>query len=178
MSHAVAQETGKDMSKTLVLIRHGHRDNGRRELDNGLTDKGREQAKNIKRFFAERFSAEDITRGLWFVSSPKLRCMETLLPTAKACDRPVDANPDLDEQGTKENSSGFEARVKRFLSEWSSSKAGITVLCSHGDWLPLATAQLLGFHHEFKKGSWLEIEWESGSAYLKWYVPGFRAFYK
>ncbi|MGZ3722584.1 MAG: phosphoglycerate mutase family protein [Bdellovibrionales bacterium] len=166
------------MTKTLVLCRHAHRDNTKRELDNGLTDKGREQAKNIKRFFADRFQAEDLKRGLWFVSSPKLRCMETLLPTAKACDRPVDAHPDLDEQSSKEGTAGLETRVKRFLNEWSSSKVGITVLCSHGDWLPLATFQLLGTYHDFKKGSWLEIEWVSGKAYLKWYVPTFRPFYK
>src|SRR5262245_33981006 len=71
------------MQKTLILIRHGHRDNSRRELDNGLTEKGQSQAKNIRRFFAERFSGDEIGKGLWLVSSPKVRCMETLQPTAK-----------------------------------------------------------------------------------------------
>ena len=166
------------MTKTLVLCRHGHRDNSKRELDNGLTDKGRDQAKSIKHFFADRFTPEDLKRGLWFVSSPKLRCQETLLPTAKACERAVDAHPGLDEQSIKESSSGLENRVKQFLSEWSASKVGITVLCSHGDWLPFAAYQLLGVHQEFKKGCWLEIEWISGKAYLKWYVPSFRPFYE
>lgn len=165
------------MSKTLILCRHGHRDNSKRELDNGLTDKGRDQAKNIKRFFSDRFSAEDVKNGLWFVSSPKVRCVETIFPAAKVYDRAVDSHPDLDEQGEKESTPAFEARVERFLKEWLVCKVEVTVLCSHGDWLPLATSQLLGLPHEFKKGSWLEIEWVSGSAYLKWYVPSFRAFY-
>src|SRR4029079_6552406 len=102
MGHSVAHEARKNMTKTLVLCRHGHRDNTKRELDNGLTDKGREQAKSIKRFFSERFSDEDLKKGVWFVSSPKLRCIETLQPTAKGLDRPVDAHPDLDEQSSRE----------------------------------------------------------------------------
>ena len=166
------------MTKTLVLCRHAHRDNSRRELDNGLTDKGREQAKNIRRFFLDRFSADDLKKGLWFVSSPKLRCLETLTPAAKAFDRPVDAHPDLDEQGTKEGTAAFEQRIKRFLAEWNASKVAVTVVCSHGDWLPLAAFELLGLHQEFKKGGWLEVESVSGSSYLKWYVPTFRPFYK
>jgi broad specificity phosphatase PhoE len=168
----------KNMTKTLVLCRHGHRDNSKRELDNGLDEKGRDQAKNIKKFFSERFSAEDHKRGIWFASSPKLRCMETLLPAAKVCDRTVDAHPALDEQGLKEPSSGLEKRVQLFLHEWKEAKAGITIVCSHGDWLPLATFQLLGIAQDFKKGAWLELEWGSGEAYLKWYVPSFRTFYK
>lgn len=166
------------MTKTLVLVRHANRDNSRRELDNGLDEKGREQAKSIKRFMSQRFSPEDFARGLWFVSSPKIRCLETLLPTAKSFDRPVDAHPDLDEGSGKEGVHGLESRVSHFLKEWSASKVGFTVICSHGDWLPLATFQLLGLHHEYKKGSWLELESENGRTYLKWYVPSFKSFYK
>lgn len=166
------------MTKTLVLIRHGHRDNSRREIDNGLDDKGRDQAKNIKRFFMERFSTEDFKNGLWFVSSPKLRCVETILPTAKGLERNVDSHPDLDEQSGREGSAGLEMRVQRFLQEWTNSKITFTVACSHGDWLPLATYHLLGVTHDFKKGGWLEVEWSSGRAYLKWCVPTLKPFYK
>lgn len=166
------------MTKTLVLCRHAHRDNSRRELDNGLDDKGRDQAKNIRRFMSERFSANDFKDGLWFVSSPKVRCLETLAPSAKDFERPVDTHPDVDEAHAKESVMALEERVRRFLKEWSTSKVGFTVVCSHGDWLPLATMQLLGIHHEFKKGSWMELEWLAGRAYLKWYVPNFKHFYK
>jgi broad specificity phosphatase PhoE len=168
----------KDMTKTLVLCRHGHRDTSRRELDNGLSEKGREQAKNIKRFLTERFDAEDLRQGIWFASSPKLRCVETILPAAKAVGREVDSHPDLDEQGSKEPSSAFEARIQRFLNEWTASTVGVTVVCSHGDWLPLVAHRLIGIPQDFKKGAWLEIEWVSGEAFLKWYVPSFRVFYK
>lgn len=166
------------MTKTLVLCRHAHRDNSLRELDNGLDEKGKDQAKNIKRFLSDRYSPEDFETGLWFVSSPKARCLETLLPVAKEFDRSVDAHPDLDEANAKESVVALEERVRRFLKEWSTSKVGFTVVCSHGDWLPLATMQLFGLHHEFKKGSWMELEWLSGRAYLKWYVPSFKTFYK
>lgn len=166
------------MAKTLVLIRHAHRDTTKRELDNGLDDKGREQAKAIRRFFSERFSVEDFKNGLWLASSPKLRCMETLQPAAKVAERTVDAHPDLDEGTMKEGEKGLDLRVQRVLQEWSQSKIGLTVLCSHGDWLPLAAYRLLGLHLEPKKGSWLELEWSGGQAVLRWYIPSFRHFFK
>lgn len=166
------------MQKTLILIRHGHRDNSRRELDNGLTDKGREQAKGIKRFFTERFSKDEYGSGLWILASPKVRCIETLQPLAKAVDRPVDVHPSLDEQSGKEAGKAFEGRVQSFLKEWSESKTQITILCSHGDWLPVATKQLLGVFQDFKKGGWLEIEADGGFNALRWYVPTFKHFFK
>jgi len=165
------------MVKTLILIRHGHRDTSNRELDNGLSDKGRDQAKAVKRFFTSRFSEEDFKGGLWLVSSPKIRCIETLLPMTKSLDRPVDAHPQLDERNANEPSGRMEERVQTFLHEWTRSQAALTVLSSHGDWLPIATYHLLGLDIEPKKGSWLELEWSGGQAALKWYIPSFRHFY-
>ena len=165
------------MSKTLVMIRHAHRDNSQRELDNGLDEKGLEQAKYLRRFFQARFKPEDLKKGLWLVSSPKLRCKETLIPLAKETDRPIDAHPGLDEQSGRESSAAFHERVKGFLAEWKQSKVATTILCSHGDWLPVAALLLLGLPLDMKKGAWLEIDWDGGSAQLKWHIPGFRAFY-
>ena len=165
------------MVKTLILIRHGHRDTTVRALNNGLSEKGREQAKAIKRFFAARFDEEQLKSGVWFVSSPKLRCMETLLPTAKAFQREVDAHPLLDEQNTKETGAKLEERVQSFLKEWSRSEMAVTVVSSHGDWLPLAMFQLLGLHFDPKKGSWFEVEWSMGRASLKWLIPSLKHFY-
>lgn len=166
------------MQKTLVLIRHAHRDNSKRDLDNGLDEKGREQAKALKKFFSERFSEDDAGKGLWLVSSPKLRCQETLQPIAKALDRRVDAHPGLDEQSAKENLRAFEVRIQGFLREWMESKVPITLLCSHGDWLPMAVQQLLGLPMSFKKGAWLELDWESGHSELRWYIPSFKTLFK
>lgn len=164
------------MSKTLILIRHGHRDTTNRELDNGLSEKGRTQAKAIAKFFERRFGL-DLEKGLWVVSSPKLRCVETLLPLAKAAGRKVDIHPDLDEQGLREAGGSFAGRIQRFLNEWKNAKADLTVLCSHGDWLPAATQHLLGAAQAFKKGGWMEIELEADHSALKWYVPTFKPFY-
>ena len=166
------------MSKTLILIRHAHRDNSRRELDNGLDDKGREQAKSLKKFFFARFSTEDLKGGLWLVSSPKIRCQETLLPIAKDLGRSVDVHPGLDEQGPKETGAEFSSRVQKFIKEWESSKVPTTVVCGHGDNLPLTVQHLLGWPQSFKKGAWLEVEMEGGSKALRWYIPSFKHFFK
>jgi broad specificity phosphatase PhoE len=165
------------MDKTLIIIRHGSRDNSRRELDNGLDEKGKDQAKRIKRFFSSRFSQDDLKGGLWLVSSPKIRCVETLQPIAKALDRPVDIHPGLDEQSPREAGSGMEVRIQNFLSEWKKSGVGITVLSSHGDWIPMAVSRLLGLTIDPKKGSWLEIAGEGGLITLKWYIPTFKHFF-
>jgi broad specificity phosphatase PhoE len=166
------------MTKTLVLIRHGHRDTSRRELDNGLSGKGRSQAKALRSFFMDRFAGHDFGKGLWLVSSPKLRCQETLTPLAKAVDRSVDVHPDLDQQGSRESLSVFEGRVVSFLTEWKASAAPLTVLGSHGDWLPVAIKELLGLSLEFRKGSWTEIELRDNRPFLTWSLPTFKHFYK
>jgi broad specificity phosphatase PhoE len=166
------------MAKTLILVRHGHRDTARRELDNGLSDKGREQARAIRRFFTDRFKPDDFKRGLWLVSSPKVRCVETLQPLAKEINRPVDIHPALDEQGSKESAKAFLDRVHGFLQEWEQSPSELTVLASHGDWLPVAIGHLLGLPQEVKKGSWLELEKVDGGAALRWYIPSFKHFYR
>jgi len=163
------------MTKTLVLVRHAHRDTARRELDNGLSEKGRGQARWVKRFFDQRF--KDLDSGLWLVSSPKVRCLETLSPIAKSLGRPLDSHPLLDEQGAKEPFERFEERIHLFLHEWTRSSAPLTLLCSHGDWLPTAVFHLLGVQQDFKKGGWLELEWVNGGAALRWYVPSFKWFY-
>lgn len=165
------------MSKTLILIRHGHRDNSMRQLDNGLTDKGREQAKAIKRYFTARYEEDDVKSSLWLVSSPKIRCVETLLPLSKAMDRTVDIHPHLNEGQPGEGSRALEARIQNFLKEWKQSKVEITVACSHGDWIPIAVHQLLGLYVDPKKGSWLEIELESERAELQSYIPSFKHFF-
>jgi broad specificity phosphatase PhoE len=165
------------MNKTLILIRHAHRDTSNRELDNGLSAKGKDQAKFLKRFFAERFSPDDTRQGLWLLASPKKRCFETLEPIAKHAESTIDRNPDLDEGQNGESIEAMTKRVQHFLHEWHQHQAGITVACSHGDWLPIAVSELLGFGHEMKKGSWFEVELENSQPQLKWYIPSFRIFY-
>lgn len=166
------------MQKTLILIRHAHRDNTQRELDNALSEKGREQAKLIKRFFTERFSKDELGKGLWLVSSPKIRCVETLQPIAKVMERQVDVHPGLDEASARESIKAFETRIQSFLHEWQESKIPMTILCSHGDWLPTAVGQLMGIQQDFKKGAWLELETEGAFHAIRWYIPSFKHFFK
>lgn len=166
------------MTKTLIMIRHGHRDTTRRELNNGLSEKGREQAKSVRRFFNDRFEHLTQAGGLWLVASPKVRCVETLEPLARQLERDVDAHPELHEQGAREPRAAFEERIHSFIHEWTHASVETTILCSHGDWLPVAAYHLLGIAHEFKKGSWLELEWNGERAALKWYVPSFKTFYR
>lgn len=160
--------------KTLVLIRHAHRDNMVRSRDNGLSDKGCEQARWLKKYFYKRF---DERTGVWLVSSPKIRCVETLEPIAKDGGYEVDQHPDLLEQGAAETMAKFEGRIQHFLKEWAGSPQPLTVVCSHGDWLPLAAGELLGVEIDFKKGAWLEVEYESGKSFLRSYIPNFKSFY-
>lgn len=161
------------MKKTLVLIRHGHRDNSVRSRDNGLSEKGQEQARWLKKYFFRRFEERD---GLWLVSSPKVRCIETLEPIAKEGGFEVDCNPDLTEQSAGETLVKFETRIRRFLEEWAHSPQPLTLVSSHGDWLPLAARHLLGADFDFKKGSWLELEWD-GRGILRSYIPSFKLFF-
>jgi broad specificity phosphatase PhoE len=165
------------MAKILVLIRHGQRDNSQPSLDNGLNDKGKEQARMLRRFFSARFQPDDLKRGVWIVSSPKKRCIETLTPLAKSIERPVDIHPDLIEQDIKETSADQIRRIQHFLKEWKESKAELTILCSHGDWLPMATQQILGLPIGFKKGAWVEIHLDDGVFELRWVIPSFKALF-
>lgn len=156
------------------MVRHAHRDTSDRLQDNGLSAKGVDQARALRKFFAARFGQEELSEGLWLVSSPKKRCLETLEPIAKLIGSSLDIHPDLVEQKSSETSQVLALRVQRFLDEWAKNKAKVCILCSHGDWLPIAISQILGFHHEMKKGSWFELEWVGHRAQLKWYIPNFK----
>jgi broad specificity phosphatase PhoE len=127
----------------------------------------------------DRFEGIDAQKGLWLVSSPKLRCQETLSPIAKALNRTVDIHPGLNEQSPGEPLAAFDKRVAAFLDEWSRASASVTILCSHGDWLPVASRRLLGgVRFEHKKAGWLELEWLGGVSSLKWCIPSFKLLYK
>ncbi|MGE4132635.1 MAG: phosphoglycerate mutase family protein [Bdellovibrionales bacterium] len=165
------------MPKTLILVRHAHRDNTDRAVDNGLSEKGKTQAKAIRRFYLDRFSAQENKAGIWLVTSPKIRCQETLAPLAKVLEKAVDLHPWLDEQAGKESVKAFEQRIEDFLAEWRASKMERTILCSHGDWLPLAIQKLLGLSVGLKKGSWVELEWSGTQASVLWWIPTFKHFY-
>lgn len=145
------------MNKTLVIIRHAHRDTAKgRELNNGLSEKGRRQVRKAFDFFFERFPEMETPVLL---SSGKKRCLETLEPLARKLERKLTPHPLLLERTEKETATQFKARIKKFIAEWEKSSAAVTVICTHGDWIPVFFKTLLGTSIELKKGGWAEVEW-------------------
>lgn len=167
------------MIKQLIFIRHAHRDTTERSQDNGLSAKGQRQAKWIKRFASQRFNAQDLQQlGAIFLSSPKLRCVQTLEPIATAFRFSVLANRSLDEQQRQESFAALNDRIHDFLKSWAKEAPPVTFICSHGDWLPLAIFHLLGITVELKKGAWFELNLDGSSAELAWSIPSFKTFYE
>lgn len=158
------------MNRTLVIIRHAHRDTeAGRELNNGLSDKGRKQVRKLFDFYFERFP--EIERPMLLTSGRK-RCVETLEPLARKLERRLIVNPLLMEQTEKETTARFKARIRKFKSEWRKSSAELTVICSHGDWIPLFFKELLGTEIHLKKGAWAEVEYIR-EPQLTWLVQSF-----
>jgi len=149
-------------NRTLILVRHAHRDTSDRERDNSLSDRGREQAKAVSRYFRERFKKESAL----LVSSPKVRCIETLLPLADKLGVDVKVVDLLDEQS--ESDAGFQRRLEKFFRWWKLRGPELVVACSHGDWIPAFAHKVLGLSVDLKKGGWLEIEARDGALSLRW----------
>jgi broad specificity phosphatase PhoE len=160
---------------SIILIRHAHRDTADRAFDNGLSDKGRAEAEALQKFFVKKCGSSwppAKMNELALISSPKRRCIETLTPIQELTGVNISVNQALDEQKASETTSQFIQRCRAFLNAVSSPLGSSEdsklrgkrwiVLCSHGDWLPLAvqvlthspTLQPLAF----KKGSWTQIE--------------------
>ena len=158
------------MNKTLVIIRHAHRDTSKGvELNNGLSDKGRKQVRKLFDFYFERFPEVEKPALL---SSARKRCIETLDPLARKLERRLAAHPLLLEQTEKETSTQFKQRIRRFKREWEKSSSELTVICSHGDWIPFFLKELIGTEVDLKKGGWAEIEW-TDKPRLTWIIQSF-----
>lgn len=135
--------------RILIVIRHAHRDIGSDRLeDNGLSEKGKEQAKAFCKMF--RTIRHDKKAELF--SSPKKRCRQTLKPLAKKMDSPIKVMKLLDEGGD------LLDKAKRFRRWLNRKKASIVIVCSHGDLMPILYKDLTGQTLDFKKGEWRMIE--------------------
>lgn len=137
--------------RQIFLVRHAHRetDDGRMK-DNGLSEKGKDQAKAVAKFVLEASKGEDFL----LLSSPKKRCIETLEPLGKKLGRDVNVEINLDEGGN------LEKKVQDFFNDWKKTESECTVICSHGDWLPVAIEQILRVFVDFKKGAVCELRYE------------------
>jgi phosphohistidine phosphatase SixA len=149
-------------NKTLILVRHAHRDTSHKEADNGLSAKGKDQAETLSKQIQRIYGVSQAT----FLSSPKRRCIETLEPLCQAFESTVQSDPLLDEQQDSETSFKFRQRIQTFLERWIKGKDPFIFACSHGDWLPIAVELLTGAHSEFDKGGWAQVNWIRNDAII------------
>ncbi len=149
---------------TIVLVRHAHRDTSDRMLDNGLSAKGWEQARavaqEIRRILESEKAGGDLVE---LISSPKLRCLETLDPISRILGVGVQIDPRLDEQGAAETGRNFSDRVLEYFSflKLKENKSAILVLCSHGDWIPEFTYRLTQERLELNKAGFVVLKFDS-----------------
>lgn len=125
----------------------------------------------MARFFLSRFS--DVKPVI--LSSPKVRCVETVAPLAKAVDAEIVAVPELTEHGDlskEETYPQFKKRIEKILSEQINSRSKIIILCSHGDWIPEALQILTGNDLALDKAGWAEFEIVGSQRKLTWLVQG------
>lgn len=162
---------GKQPSyRTLILIRHAHRDTTDRSLNNGLDAKGRAQAKRLLRHFvaygAAKYGAAGVpAHEVRVVSSPKRRCVETVAAIAAVAGTGVEESALLVEQADNETEERMGERAARFVREWAAVPGSprVTIACSHGDWLPEALLAATGGRMRLKKGAWAEIRLPAGA---------------
>ena len=161
------------MSKRVVLIRHGHRQVNAFDRDNALSEEGERQAVLLRDFYARRFGRPLRSPRLYV--SPKLRCRQTLLPLERYLGISSSIDDGLDESGN--HSYSLAERVEHVLKRTLSGPDALTILCSHGDWIPVAVQQLVGLYLDPAKGSWTEFSVNpDGRAELQWCVPDLAVF--
>lgn len=152
--------------KRLVFIRHAHRNTSDPAKDNGLSDKGEAQVKRLLKFASARLQGSTPI----FLSSPKKRCVQTLSPIAEALNAKLIIDERLSEQAPNENRSQYEARIDEFLDFYKYESDEVTVICSHGDFIPILIEKLTQAKAGLKKAGYGEIETISGESYLTWLV--------
>ncbi len=145
--------------RRLYLVRHAHRDVSDRAQDNGLTEKGREQALRVRDWFVR----SGLPMPGEVLTSPRVRCRETLEPLALATGARLRVDPGLEEQRDGESPGALGTRVLEWLEAWVASEAEMTIACSHGDWIPLLVGICTGKRMEISKGAIVGLEFP-GSA--------------
>lgn len=157
-------------TKTLVIIRHAHRDKSQgRDIDNGLSEKGLKQAKRATQYFERRYGG---TRPK-VMSSPKVRCVETVLAIADFSKKRIEISELLDEQHEGEAQRAYKKRIDEFLRWWREEGPPLTVISSHGDWIPQFLKDATGAWIDLKKGGWAELEIIDKSPNLTWLIQEF-----
>ena len=160
-------------AKRLILIRHAHRDTSAgRELDNGLSKKGKMQARRIAGYLMHSLGDEQPT----LISSPTKRCRQTLKPFAKERDIPLETTPLVYEQNPDETWKQFERRIRYFCTSWEKSGNETTIVCSHGDWIPSCVFQLAEVGIKLKKGGLVEFVVDDDGVHLHTLLQSLKPF--
>lgn len=140
--------------KKLILVRHAHRNtNFGREKDNGLSSKGKINAMNLLKTL--RLSSHKGRVVLY--SSPKKRCVETLIPLSRQLNQSIKMDLNLLEKGTDESARHFKKRIALFYYGWLKNGSQITVACSHGDFIPLFLKLVTNKDAHLKKGDFVSV---------------------
>ena len=137
---------------TVLLLRHataGKAGTGPEDQLRPLDERGRRQAEAL----VDTFAGRDVQRVL---TSPYVRCRQTVEPLAGSLGLPVEERSELAEGSTTED----------VLALVGSLDGETAVLCTHGD----VVIELLG--EEAKKGStWVLDESPSGGLDRREYLP-------
>ena len=149
--------------KKLIFIRHAHREILDRTSDHGLSEKGVRQSLILKDQLCSKYSLHHSV----LYSSPKSRCIETLTPLAESIGKQILIHKLLDEKNQSETEGEFRGRIHQFLEEWKKSETSLTLVCSHGDWLPIAVYHLTSTYADFEKGEWAEIIFDQTQSLLR-----------
>jgi len=156
---------------TLLLVRHAEA-NPRSGFDGPdvlrpLSAKGRRQATGLVHVLGDQFVVGRL------VSSPSLRCIETLSPLAATLGLTLEVSESLAE-GVDPEPAVQRARSGATLP----SSSGAVVLCSHGDMIPAILEALavddgidLGPQTRCQKGSTWVLEGKRGRFSSATYVP-------
>ena len=117
-------------NKILIIIRHATRS----KLNSELSPLGRRQAEEIRKFTTKKGLTE--LKPLLLLSSPKIRCIQTLRPLADDLGVKVTVTEILDEQSRPESDGNFIRRIYRFYRWWRIQEVACCIICTHGDWIP------------------------------------------
>jgi broad specificity phosphatase PhoE len=137
----------ENASTKIVVVRHAHRHKLEPDEDNGISEKGEEQVKEL----VESFRQGRLPLAKEFWSSPKKRCVQTLEPMAAVALQKVKIEKLLDEQSHKESSREFGGRIASLVEKLQ--KASETLyISSHGDVIPEMINEMTGYHVDLRKG--------------------------
>ncbi len=151
----------------LALIRHAHRDTTQGvNLDNGISQRGQEQVAWLENVLKTQSVLSPILDQAQWVSSPLIRCQETLAPLAKKFLKEPDLSIELETRREDEAKNAFRRRVKGVMHQWLQRRSELEIWCTHGDWIPAALQHITGTVPLCRKGSLIVLRLEDGDVEL------------